>query len=618
MERKKCGKVGSKKVFFKEELIALAVKTLKLPENKLKRMTKEELCRLLNIKWASPLQVVHKTKICSDKKTAAYPNRYTKEELAEVILQKGIKNFSRSQLLKKTYKELCGLAGIQFFVVPNKPKNGEKKKKKESPMVIGEGSDGIMQSKTSANCIMRSHTQPLDHQRRVIQHFERHRGLIAVHSVGSGKTLTAVIASQCYLDRHPTHHVVVISPTSLIANFKKEMTEKYGNLRHADKYQFYSFQGFQYKFQKKPMPCKNIFLIIDEAHNLRLQYRKSKTGKEIGIRNKLITDCAKKANQVLLLTATPVINFPGDVAALLNLVRGAREPYIKKAEVDKNWHDQHYLNMIGKNKFSFYSRGQENFPQRHDMPPVYLEMPAPFLKSYNKVEAEETGENQQILKIFGDVKLKPFYNGVRRAVNILSELPEEDLVKSPKVKWILKQVQSGNKKTVIFSHFLEMGIDAIRKRLPDHIRSAHITGSRSKKERAEIVKKYNNDEIDVLFISKAGGEGLDLKGTRQIILMESGWNQNTEEQVIGRGIRYKSHDHLPPEERFVEVYRLYHVKPEEKGHEEELIESAAPDFQDPNTWLSADLMLRFLSLRKQNKIDLFTNFLRQLSIENNM
>ena len=67
---------------------------------------------------------------------------------------------------------------------------------------------------------------------------------------------------------------------------------------------------------------------------------------------------------------------------------------------------------------------------------------------------------------------------------------------------------------------------------------------------------YNNCIFQVLIITKAGSEGLDLKGTRNIIIMDPVWNFSTLEQIIGRGSRYMSHYHLSKDEQFLNVFLL--------------------------------------------------------------
>jgi superfamily II DNA/RNA helicase len=82
-----------------------------------------------------------------------------------------------------------------------------------------------------------------------------------------------------------------------------------------------------------------------------------------------------------------------------------------------------------------------------------------------------------------------------------------------------------------------------------------------KKERDELVKQYNKGEIKALILSSAGGEGLDLKGTRLMQILDPHWNNEKLHQVEGRGIRYKSHDHLSPEKRKILVQRYLATRP---------------------------------------------------------
>ena len=50
-----------------------------------------------------------------------------------------------------------------------------------------------------------------------------HHGVIVVHSVGTGKTLTAIATAQCLLINNHINHVIVITPTSLQKNFINQL-----------------------------------------------------------------------------------------------------------------------------------------------------------------------------------------------------------------------------------------------------------------------------------------------------------------------------------------------------------------------------------------------------------
>ena len=611
-----CGKRRSRGIYSRKEIETMVKERLNMKPSEIKKRTKKELCQALGIRWKEGVVVqAHKQKVCSDRKSRSYPHRYSKPELIKLIVSRN-PFVNKGKLKTASFQTLCGLARLPYTKTAKQNQLISIRRENDRGRFY---QNEQQEETTDIRCMARSKRPPFKYQERVVQHFRNHRGLIAVHSVGSGKTMTAVLASQCYLDEHPRGKVVVVSPTSLIANFKKEMMA-FGDLRHKDRYEFFSFQGFFYKYKDQPRQCLDHLLIVDEAHNLRTEYSKSKTGKEKGKFSKVITKCAEKADRVLLLTATPLINKKEDIAPLLNMVRDnpTLDNVITTKLIKQNKDD--YLKQVGMCKFSFYEREKQNndYPMTTDED-VFLVMKPQFYNMYNKVERELMDED--ILRTFGEEsRLKPFFNGIRRAVNILSELPETDMLRSEKIRWIVDNLRTNqHKKTVIFSHFLDSGIEAIqaklKKEFPD-LTIDHITGSQSKKRRAEIVSQYNHDELDVLFISKAGGEGLDLKGTRQIILMESGWNENTEKQVIGRGVRFKSHSHLPADEQNVVIYRLYHIK-----KDEDVDRVLSPEYEinynNPSTWPSADLLLKKISQRKHLATNSFINDLKQLSIERN-
>jgi SNF2 family DNA or RNA helicase len=186
-------------------------------------------------------------------------------------------------------------------------------------------------------------------------------------------------------------------------------------------------------------------------------------------------------------------------------------------------------------------------------------MNGPYYEKYIRVEHTKL------------VNIKVFLNGIRRACNKI-----DNSTTSPKIKWIIKMINDSDLKTLIYSNWVENGIwvlqDELNKR---NIDWTEITGSTTINKRKQAVNDFNNGKIGVLFISAAGSEGLDLKGTRRVIILEPHWNDERIKQVIGRAARYKSHVLLPPNQQNVTVYRLILSKP--KGNTDK--------------WPSADDML---------------------------
>ena len=447
-------------------------------------------------------------------------------------------------------------------------------------------------------CIKNSNLPLKTHQKILVNHIMTHRGLLAIHSVGSGKTLSAVTASQCFLKKYPNKKVIVITPTSLQDNFIKEMKQYDPNI-DTSQYILYTTDGFVRAKENGEINCNNVMLIIDEAHNLRSEIKNNK-----GKKAQHIIQCAQEAEKVLLLSATPIINSPYDLANLISMIDGTEK-------IEKNkYYDildnpdlfKEYFNC----KISIFtpdSKSTKEFYPKYKIKEIFIPMTPTYENKYTQIE-KDIGLHE----IFENPKT--FYNGVRRASNKI-----DDSTRSPKIKWIIDFFNKNTKgKCVIFSHWLESGLVSIMKILDEFkITYLHIDGSLSKKDRKEAVKQYNSNNIRVLLISKAGGEGLDLKETRYMILTEPGWNPSINEQVIGRGIRYKSHYHLPKNEQKVTVYKLYLIKNKEinKINKYTDIEKAR---ESKIKW-SVDLYLRALALHKKIMIEDMLDKLKKYSIE---
>ena len=67
--------------------------------------------------------------------------------------------------------------------------------------------------------------------------------------------------------------------------------------------------------------------------------------------------------------------------------------------------------------------------------------------------------------------------------------------------------------------------------------------------------------IKVIIGTRVTGEGVDMRGIRQIHILEPWWNLSRLEQIIGRGIRYKSHMHLDEKNRNVELFQYVALPP---------------------------------------------------------
>ena len=163
--------------------------------------------------------------------------------------------------------------------------------------------------------------------RDYMQNNSPYRGVLLYHSLGSGKTCTAItIAENLKTERN----IVVMLPASLRTNFIEDGLlfcgdEKYSNSNsdYKEKYSFISYNANNTLQQlKKIGSLDNKVIIIEEVHNLISKMISgiigiSKQGLEIY--NYLMN--AQNA-KIVALSGTPIINDPFECAVLFNILRG--------------------------------------------------------------------------------------------------------------------------------------------------------------------------------------------------------------------------------------------------------------------------------------------------------
>lgn len=167
--------------------------------------------------------------------------------------------------------------------------------------------------------------------------------------------------------------------------------------------------------------------------------------------------------------------------------------------------------------------------------------------------------------------------------------------------------------TIIYSNWILYGTDIIEKILKkNNIKYGVIKGNISVDNRVELVRKFNNKEINVIILTKAGSEGLDFKNTRNLLILDPTWGYSQTEQVIGRAVRYKSHIDLPLKDRHVNIYYLILIEPD--INKSLLKDKIDKDLEKIHTY-SGDLILYKISAFKENIINDIKEYLNVLSNE---
>lgn len=135
----------------------------------------------------------------------------------------------------------------------------------------------------------------------------------------------------------------------------------------------------------------------------------------------------------------------------------------------------------------------------------------------------------------------------------------------------------------------------------DGFRYIEYHGAISREIREANKKIFNDKEnvygrvVKIIMLSPAGAEGITLKNTRQVHILEPFWNEARIEQIMGRAVRFCVHKDLPMEERKVDVFRYKMVRKSNKETADEKMENISRK--------KNNLLLSFIEAVKEAAVD---------------
>lgn len=425
---------------------------------------------------------------------------------------------------------------------------------------------------------------PEPHQSRVVDRAAGGtKGLIVAHGMGSGKTLTALLAAEDAQKRYPEEPVLIIAPSSLVSNMKDQAKE------HGVGVDFN--KAIVTTYDKAVNSLEQLkkgrygLLILDEAHKIRNKDTKRSSG---------VDPLVEVSRQTLFLTGTPAYNQPHDLAVLINKATGEKvlpdtqkdfeEAFIGQRQIEPGFFAKNFLGVRPGNLpyLKNVDRLKEVLKKHVDLYDARLEKPENFPAVASKVVKVEMSSEQQRIYNFleGNIPahirwkirmglplskqeskdLNAFSTGVRQASNSVEPfVASADVTTTPKIKAMADSVvdysrQLPNFRGFAYSNYLEAGLKPYQKELASRgIQAEILDGTLSPTAKDALVDRYNDGRIPFLLISSTGSEGLNLKGTRLAQVMEPHFNKSKIDQVVARGVRFKSHEHLPEDQRHVQV-----------------------------------------------------------------
>jgi hypothetical protein len=134
----------------------------------------------------------------------------------------------------------------------------------------------------------------------------------------------------------------------------------------------------------------------------------------------------------------------------------------------------------------------------------------------------------------------------------------------------------------------------------------------------KIAHNNNMGEIiKVLMITSSGSEGINLRNTRYVHIMEPYWHPVRTEQVIGRARRICSHKNLPKPLQTVEVFVYLMVLSAEQLKSDDAIELKRKDLSkgEPKVPVTSDQLLFEISEIKANLSMQLTNAIKETAFD---
>ena len=404
------------------------------------------------------------------------------------------------------------------------------------------------------------------HQERVRKRIEQGQSLLLYHGLGSGKTLSSILATE-----HPNKKVDVIVPASLRGNYQKELkkfTKGKGPDRNIMSYEAATKKGLE----------GGDFLVADEIQRINNPQ---------AARSQRLVGSASKYKQRIVLSGTPIRNAPYELAPVIRTVNPEAKLPLSPAEFTQRFVGERQISPGFFGRLRGMRPGVESYaknlpdiqravrghidyhmPEKEGYPSTSEEIVhIPMSDEQHRIYATVTESADPYIawKVKRNMPLSKKeskdLNAFMTAARVISNttVPYGGKMPSPKLQRAandLKEMTTKNPegKALIYSNYLEGGVKEYSKYLNAHGIPHHIfTGELSDKERKKVVLDYNSGKVKALLISGAGSEGLDLKGTRLVQVLEPHWNKARIDQAVGRAVRYKSHAHLPEEDRHVHI-----------------------------------------------------------------
>jgi superfamily II DNA or RNA helicase len=369
--------------------------------------------------------------------------------------------------------------------------------------------------------------------------------MLVAHTMGAGKTLTALSVAYSLVHGGAVGRVVVTSTTTMVRYWQQNAARASvarETLVMSHERLFRRVRAAAGDGPAARTAVDGALLIVDEAHNLRTEVSgRPKAGSKAA---DFLLACSRAA-RVLLLTGTPIVNRVADLRNAVLALDGLT------AEEGRGLHRKGAGAVAAlAGRLSMYYERPDRTPDRIDR--VHEMTMTPEFHAKYRLVAEQSEELIDASLSGRRVNLELFINGIRRAVNGFRNMKSE---KIKLLEALLPAWLERGEKVAMYTAWVEFGVqfitDVLRGMGVEH---EVVDGKKTGRARSDAVGRFNSGAVSVIVFTAAGSEGMDLVGARHVVVMEPHWNMARIEQAAARAIRVGSHDHLPPDQRNVTVH----------------------------------------------------------------
>lgn len=424
------------------------------------------------------------------------------------------------------------------------------------------------------------------------------RGLLVLHSTGSGKTCVAAAVMDAFAATDRSF-VYVTSVAGLRSNppekFDSCSRELFGVLPDPKRVHFLSFAQLAHALsdasslnERRRKYLRRAVLIIDEVHRL-FHPLPNQTAEHNQLLDFLLGGGEGFDLKVIIMTATPGDD-PDEVVKLLNIVRDRGLPPLRVPSETKE-DEREFLNDIdGLVSYLDLSRDIRLYPRVEERDVDVVMAPEHFRTYDLKSKAAPEGE-QDYDSLMSAGRLEKYLRTARKYANAMFEYtPEREVTEfSAKIARLLETIEKHpREKHYVYSAFYEnrgygghgvraignlltgMGYEQMTpqmvaagrptpepKRRFMYLITTELGGDDSEARQAENVKAmvdfYNSAAnkdgryVQIILASQGFNESIDLASVRHIHLLEPLVNYAKHVQATGRAARLCSHQQLGDE-----------------------------------------------------------------------